>query len=143
MQPLQPPSPWPARRCTLQRIRAAEGRRRVRARPADLPHSPASLAPSLSLRACQPPESSACHPSRNAQHTILQPVEAPSSMTAERTETVRLHQVLTQRCTASSALRQQPLQRTTTPPYPPGSPAKTPVRTAQGGTPIAGRRSHG
>jgi hypothetical protein len=37
LQSLQPPSPWPARRCTLQRIRNAEGRRRVKARPADLP----------------------------------------------------------------------------------------------------------
>lgn len=37
MQSLQPPSPWPARRCTLQRIRDAEGCRRSKARPGDLP----------------------------------------------------------------------------------------------------------
>ena len=37
MQSLQPPSPWPARRCTLQRIRDVKVRRGVKARPADLP----------------------------------------------------------------------------------------------------------
>ncbi|KAJ4989950.1 hypothetical protein SVAN01_04597 [Stagonosporopsis vannaccii] len=39
---------------------------------------------------------------------------------------------------ASGALRHRLLQRTVTPPYPPGSPVRCLVRTAQGGTPNSG-----
>lgn len=97
MQSLQPLSPWPARRCTLQRIRKAEGRRRVKARPADLPRFTSLPCTQPIIQALPAARFISLSPSHNAQHTTLQPLEAASSMTAERTENVRLHQVLTQR----------------------------------------------
>lgn len=96
MQSLQPPSPWPARRCTLQRIRDAERCRRAKARPADLPALPASLALGESFTLCRPPDQLVTL--RNAQHTSLQSVEAPSFGAARA---YNRYQVLTQRRTRS------------------------------------------
>jgi hypothetical protein len=129
---------WPARRSTLQRIR---GTQRALMAPScegqTFPRLPASLVPGESATACQP---------RNAQHTTcslwewhhlrLPCVQHLDTMVSGLV--VRLHSALTQRHTASGALRHRLLQHITTPPGSPGSPVRRPLRTAQCGTPNSG-----